>query len=64
MNRLTVTGRTLLKARLVRLCGRPVGEAGAALLEAQIAALEKTCASIHHRIDRTSEPRSHYPLNC
>ena len=58
MSRLIRKGMTGLKTWLVRLCSnRGVGQTGVALLEAQIADLEKRCAAIHHRINR-SHPRA------
>ena len=49
-------GKNVLKTWLVALCSNPgVGHTGVALLEAQIADLEKRCAAMRHGINR-----SHY----
>ena len=53
MRRFILTRKSVLKAFLVRLCGKiAVSGSGAALLDAQITDLEKRCAAIRNRIDR------------
>jgi hypothetical protein len=53
MNRLTETGRDLLKMWLVRECSDQAGGGtGIALLDAQITELERRCALIHDRVVR------------